>query len=232
MLRILLGSRRSSIGLRSVSRLGGCSLSILIGGFAAALLLALAGGRPARAAPTLDVIEGQSIQAAIDAASPGQTVFIGAGTYTESLTLSKTVSLIGVSSATVIIRAVPGQRILTATGALVDSSVVISGLSLTGGEALGFLGLGGGLLVGPSAQPRLENLRIYGNASSFVGGGVALNPLPQVLVNVVVQSNTTWLLGGGLGTYGSVRITGGLFAGNTCTLAIALAAACGRPAPP
>src|SRR5258706_3434207 len=135
----------AAYGRRLASRLGGCSLSILLGGFAAVLLLALAGGRPARAAPdVINVNPGDSIQAAIDAAAPGQTVFISAGTYTESLTLSQTVSLMGVNSATVIIHALPNQRVLTATGALVDSSVVISGLSLTGGEVQGFLGAGGG----------------------------------------------------------------------------------------
>src|SRR5262249_43430266 len=134
---------------------------------------------------------------------------------TESLTLGKAVSLTGESSATVIIHAVAFQRVLTATGASVDSSVVISGLSFTGGEATGFLMGGGGLLLS-AATPRLENLRIYSNSSSFVGGGI-WGYFPLVLRNVVVESNTTWALGGGVMTFGELRVTGGRVAGNTCT---------------
>ncbi len=212
------GFAKTAYSPRLARRLGGCSLAVFLGGLAAALLLALAGGRPAQAAPAaIEVIPGQSIQAAIDAALPGQTILINAGHYTETLILSKAVSLTGVNSDTVIIHAMPGHRVLTATGALVDSSVVISGLSFTGGDETGLLGVAGGVWVGPGAQPRLENLRIYSNVSSFLGGGLYLNALPQTLVNVVVQSNTTGLLGGGMAALGSVRLTGGLFAGNSCT---------------
>src|SRR5262249_53558055 len=163
----------------------------MLGLLAVGLLLALAGARAAQAATAdSEVNPGESIQAAIDAASPGATILIHAGTYTESLTLSKAVSLTGESSATVIIHAVAFQRVLTATGASVDSSVVISGLSLTGGDANGFLMGGGGLLLN-AATPRLENLRIYSNSSTFVGGGI-WGYFPLVLRNVIVESNTTW----------------------------------------
>src|SRR5262245_65393719 len=36
----------------------------------------------------------QSIQAAIDAASPGDTILVGPGTYNESLTINKSIHLI------------------------------------------------------------------------------------------------------------------------------------------
>ncbi|MEP7357489.1 MAG: hypothetical protein ABI847_09650, partial [Anaerolineales bacterium] len=79
--------------IRLARRLGGCSLAVVLGSLAAILLLALAGSRPAQAAPaTIDVNPGESIQAAIDAAPPGETILIHAGLYTESLTLSKAVS--------------------------------------------------------------------------------------------------------------------------------------------
>lgn len=77
---------------------------------------------------------GDSIQAAIDSATAGDTIVINPGTYTESLTLSKPVSLIGVNSATVIIHAVANQRVLTVTGGTITDSTIISGLTLTGGN--------------------------------------------------------------------------------------------------
>ena len=82
----------------------------------------------ATARPQVDLIvnPGESIQAAIDAANDGDTIVVNAGDYTESLTLSKPVSLTGVNSDTTIIQP-SGQRVLTVTGATISTSVVISG---------------------------------------------------------------------------------------------------------
>jgi nitrous oxidase accessory protein NosD len=76
-----------------------------------------------------------SLQACLDAASDGDTVIIPAGTYTESLTLNKAITLTGVNSATTIIHAIEGQRVLTVTGAPISASIVISGFTLMGGHA-------------------------------------------------------------------------------------------------
>jgi nitrous oxidase accessory protein NosD len=50
---------------------------------------------PAQARPVSVVRPGQSIQAALDAAPPGATITVAAGTYAESLTITKPVTLRG-----------------------------------------------------------------------------------------------------------------------------------------
>jgi len=60
-----------------------------------ALSLGLVTAVPVGANTTWYVYEGESIQAAIDAASPGDTIIVAAGTYVEQLTITKTLSLIG-----------------------------------------------------------------------------------------------------------------------------------------
>src|SRR5512135_1941651 len=83
-----------------------CGAALLLIGIVLVLL-----GTPgaAQAAPTA------TIQSMIDAAPDGGTVNIPSGTYTESLTVNKTLTLTGVSSATTIIQAVSGQRVITVT---------------------------------------------------------------------------------------------------------------------
>ena len=63
--------------------------------FGLSVLVAL---HPAQAAPAA------TIQSLIEAAPNGGTVNIAAGTYTESLTVNKTLTLTGVSSGTTIIQ--------------------------------------------------------------------------------------------------------------------------------
>src|SRR6185295_1414880 len=94
---------------------------------------------------------------------------------TESLTLSKAVSLTGALSSTTILHALPDTRVLTVTGAAVDSSVVISGLMFTGGYAKGGscpTGCGGAILITGTAQPGLRSLQVVTNVADWQGGGI------------------------------------------------------------
>jgi predicted outer membrane repeat protein len=126
------------------------------------------------------------------------------------------VSLTGVNSATTILQALPAQRVLTVTGAAVDSSVVISGLTFTGGSLpTGNCpeSCGAGLLIADSAQPRLENLRILNNAAGQQGGGLYATG-SVTLSSVSFISNTANIAGGGAASVGSAAVYGGLFQGN------------------
>lgn len=166
---------------------------------------------------------GSTIQACIDSASPGDTIIIPAGRYTESLTLSKAVSLTGVNSATTIIHALPNQRVLQVSGSAVDSSVVISGFTVTGGN-LSASG-GSGILLAEGAAPKLSNLLITRNHTSSFGGGLCVTANPDCawgyplettlhLTHVDFISNTG-SSGGGAYIDAALIMTGGLFLNNT-----------------
>src|SRR5262249_34801303 len=117
---------------------------------------------------------GVSIQACVDAASTGDTILITSGDYTEGLTLSKAVSLTGEPSSTTVLHALHNSRVLTVTGAAVDSSIVISGLTLADGHAVGGTcpdACGGAILMTDTAQPRLVNLVLSNNLADGSGGG-------------------------------------------------------------
>jgi hypothetical protein len=180
--------------------------------------------RPVQAAPfsrpaQADILVTTTIQAAINTANPGDTVIVPAGNYTESLTLSKAVSLTGVSSATTIIHALPNQRVLTVTGAAISNSVVISGLTLTGGNVTGGDSCptfcGGGLLITGTAQPLLQNLIIANNQAGWYGGGAYTGVgSPLTLVDTKFISNSTRYYGGGLATGDRSVITNVSFLSN------------------
>ncbi|HTP10858.1 MAG TPA: choice-of-anchor Q domain-containing protein, partial [Anaerolineae bacterium] len=102
-----------------------------------------------------------TVQHAIDVANDGDQILIASGLYTQSATLDKPVSVTGVSSDTTIIHAIEGQRVLTVTGATISNSVVISGLTFTGGVDP----LGGGISIGGNAQPTLQSIVVTDNSS-------------------------------------------------------------------
>ena len=98
----------------SVRKIGFCLLPVLLGAGAALALLLVAGGpmRQAYAGTlTFPGVCGATIQQSIDSASPGDTILINAGDYTESLTLGKAVSLTGALSSTTILHAPPSSSV-------------------------------------------------------------------------------------------------------------------------
>lgn len=205
----------------SLARRVALCLAPVLAGFGAALaLLALAGG-PARLAYAGTLTYpgcAATIQLCIDGANAGDTILISAGNYTESLTLSKAVSLTGALSSTTILHALPNTRVLTVTGAAVDSSVVISGLTFTGGNVTGTAycpdKCGGGLVILFSAQPSLAGLRLISNTAGGYGGGLYTDSA-LTLSDVDFISNTAGVLGGGMATFTSATVTGGSFISNT-----------------
>jgi len=207
---------------RSITRLTLALIIVVVSLLLVTSFTVTAAAPIADARPSTDLIvnPGESIQAAIDAANDGDTIIVNAGDYTESLTLSKPVSLTGVNSDTTILHAVAGQRVLTVTGATISNSVVISGLTLTGGDvawgdAYAIPGnCGGAIVVVGAAAPTLENTRIISN-TAWQGGGIwADQSLTLTLTHVEVISNSATTQAGGVQATYAV-ISGVQFADNS-----------------
>lgn len=185
--------------------LGFTFLAVLIA-LSALLLTSLTLATSAKSTSTIIVNPGDSIQAAINSAIPGDTIVINAGTYTENLTLSKPVSLTGVNSATVIIRAAGvGSSVLSINDGTITNSVVISGMTLTGGHAYGS---GGGMYVTNNAQPLIQNVIFTRNSASGMGlgeGGGMYSSSSLTLIGVDFVGNTADD-GGGLYLAGDVTV--------------------------
>src|SRR6185369_14745913 len=100
----------------------------------------------------------------------------------------------------VILQALADQRVITVTGPAISNSVVISGLTFTGGQLPGATSCpqdcGGGLLLENSAQPLLVNLIITGNSAYDGGGLYADSGSPVSMTNSQVLINTSLNNGG------------------------------------
>ncbi len=193
------------------TRMRRLGVSFLAGLLALSALLLITSLTWAKPTGTIIVNPGDSIQAAIDAANPGDTILINAGTYTESLTLNKAVSLTGVSRDLAIINALANQRVLTVTGAAISNSVVISGLTFANGHVTDS---GGGMLATNNALPLIENVVFINNYAGDSGGGLAVDTFePVTLTNILAISNTAARGGGGVSAM-MATVYGGRFIGN------------------
>ena len=134
-----------------------------------------------------------TLQSLIDAAPNGGTVNVAAGTYNESLTVNKTLTLTGVSSGTTIIQAVAGQHVITVTSGY---NLRLENLTITGGHPSG--AVGGGVFV-MSGSLTLINVRIAGNSADYGGGVFQSGQGGRVdATNSRIELNTTTNHGGGL----------------------------------
>ncbi|MDD2600061.1 MAG: right-handed parallel beta-helix repeat-containing protein, partial [Kiritimatiellae bacterium] len=156
-----------------------------------------------------------TIQAAINAATAGDTIIVAAGTYTESVYVGKSLEIIGAGAAATIVDGNAADSVLSVIG---DIDVAVSGLTLKNGSAewgggvyasiiVDILTLsltdcviknnkatvygGGGLAaVGGAEAITMTGCTLSGNsAAQFNGGGVYMNSGILKMENCTVSDN-------------------------------------------
>lgn len=171
---------------------------------------------PARAAGFL--------QTEINNACDGCTVTIQAGTYTETLTVNKNITLTGASMATTILQPMYStDRVITVTA---GHNLTLNHLTVTGGHpdtAVPTPGAGGGVYLA-DGDLTLYDCRITNNSATYGGGIFQDNPPPPAVPRTVTasssyfESNTATQTGGGLYVRGSAMLTNTNLTSNTAAM--------------
>ncbi|HEY3418050.1 MAG TPA: hypothetical protein VGM23_14320, partial [Armatimonadota bacterium] len=156
----------------------------------------------ALSASTITVNNGQSLQAAINSASDGDTIVVNPGTYTPQspanwITVSKAIKIIGSP-------ANPAQTIIQGNG----NDVGVIWFQGNGGSLQGFKIQGGGwgaragtMLNGVVSNVRFQDLIIDTDfAASSPGHGISMNAVNSVIDNCIVIK--AWATGIGVSAGG------------------------------
>ncbi len=157
---------------------------------------------PVRAEAAAALRPAATIQDLINGTPEGGTVQIPAGSYTESLTINKRLTLSGPAPAqgAATITAVTGSRVITVSD---GKDLTLVNLTLTGGQASG----GGGAVYVKNSNLTIEACILWGNQASY-GGGVFLETSGTMTVtDSSILNNQASIDGGGIYSAGPVTLT-------------------------
>ncbi len=161
-------------------------------------------------ADTHYVSPGQSIQAAIDAATNGDQIEVAPGTYNESINFSgKAVRLYNSTG--------PAVTIINANGAAhavqcvsgEDANTILEGFTVIGATDSG--------MYNSSSSPTVTNCTFTGITSIWNGGGMCnINSSSPIVTNCTFTGNSANYSGGGMyNSYSNPTVTNCTFSGNS-----------------
>ena len=151
----------------------------------------------------------KTIGRAISHARRGEIISIAAATYTENLTINKSLKVIGSGAATTIVDGNQAGTVFTISNA--TANVLLSELTIRNGNALNVSQEGGGILN--SGMLTINKSTITGN-SAKIGGGI-LNGGALTINNSTISGNRLAYHGGGIDNYGgTVAISNSTVSGN------------------
>jgi hypothetical protein len=136
----------------------------------------------------------RSIQAAINAAAPGDTIQIRRGTYDERVEITKNVALVGAGASATTIRHFNGPSVMFVRPGV---SANVNALRVTGGSPLL---VNAGVLVAASVE-------LSGGIGTTTRGGGIVNDGNLTLVNSTVHNNQANRQGGGIYNEDGARLT-------------------------
>lgn len=207
-----------------------------LGLVSAFLFLAQTGAGAAPAAPTVIYYVRPSggagffttIQAAVDAASNGDTIRVAQGEYHETVTVAKSLTLEGGWDTNFVTRnwiinrttidADGAGSVIFLDGSPVPISVTIEGFYIIDGDASGYLGWGGGILAqGDWNNPGSivirsnsisSNVACQSDSCQGYGGGIMIYSNLATIENNVIINNIARAGGNGSGHGGGIAIWG------------------------
>ncbi|MFL6284216.1 MAG: hypothetical protein ACJ74Q_13825, partial [Pyrinomonadaceae bacterium] len=154
-----------------------------------------------------------TIQAAVTAASSGDTIQVAAGSYAEHVTISKDLTINGAGAAQTVVDGMQSGTVFF----IISGTVSLSGMTVTNGDTSLY---GGG--INNSGVLTVINCVISNNSASN-GGGI-INTKTATITNSVVSGNfTTDSSGAGGGVFnstGTLNVSGSTFSNNSINKSI------------
>jgi parallel beta-helix repeat protein len=201
-----------------------CKLSArvisLMCGCAAVLLLGVGSGE----ADIHPVSPGESIQAAIDAADPGDEVVVGVGVYVERIDFKgKPITVRSTDPgnpavvAATIIDGDAGGSVVTFTSGE-GSGSLLAGLTIANGSGTddGWGDTEGGGIYCQASSPTISGNTISGNSATYEGGGISCQASSPTISGNTISGNSADCDGGGIACWGgSPTISGNTISGNS-----------------